>query len=197
MKEKGMVSLRNVLSLVALSLALAACAAGTTPSGQGPSGGSWTQTDGRIAVTDPGVLGYSVMIPAGWAVAPGAPVGQAATQIAPRDGGSVAEIGITRFVAGEVPERTAFRLAQRAAPTSDVAQSPSALAPIPLQSGGGRRAQVFSIPQRSTERVVVVALIAESGVWAYQILNAASRTAYDRSMPLMRNIVASYRPEAR
>ena len=53
------------------------------------------------------------------------------------------------------------------------------------------------MPQRSTERVVVVALIAESGVWAYQILNAASRTAYDRSMPLMRNIVASYRPEPR
>ncbi len=192
-----MASLRNILGPLAVSLALAACAAGTTPSAQGPSSGSWTQTDGRIAVTEPGVLGYSVTIPGGWAVAPGAPAGQAATRIAPRDGGSVAEIGITRFVAGETPERTAARLAQRTVPTTDTAQTPTTLAPIPLQSGGGRRAQVYSVPQRSTERVVVVALIAESGVWAYQVLNAASRTAYDRSMPLMRNIVASYRPEPR
>ena len=56
------------------------------------------------------------------------------------DGGSVAEIGITRFVAGETPERTALRLAQRTVSTTDTAQLPTALAPIPLQSGGGRRA---------------------------------------------------------
>lgn len=193
-----MASSRSVLGLAALVLALAACATGTTSSTPGGPTGSWSQTaDGRIAVSDPGVLGYSVMIPAGWGLATGASPSQAAAQIAPRDGGSVAEVGITRFVAGETPERTALRLAQRVAPTTDVAQSPSTLAPIPLQSGGGRRAQVYSVPQRATERVVVVALIAESGVWAYQILNAASRNAYDRSMPLMRNIIASYRADAR
>ncbi|TWT08821.1 hypothetical protein [Reyranella sp. CPCC 100927] len=193
-----MASHRSVLGLAALMLALAACATGTAPSTSAGPSGSWSQTaDGRIAVSDPGVLGYSVTIPAGWHLATGASQSQAAALIAPREGGSTAEIGIVRFVAGETPERTALRLAQRAAPTSDAAQSPSTLAPIPLQSGGGRRAQVYSIPQRATERVVVVALIAESGVWAYQILNAASRGAYDRSMPLMRNIVASYRPDAR
>jgi hypothetical protein len=192
-----MASCRTVLSFAAMSIALVACTTGAPSSAPGPTG-AWTQTaDGRVAVTDPGVLGYSVAVPAGWAIASGAQTGQTAAQIMPRDGGAVAEIGIVRLVAGETPDRTALRLAQRVAPTTDAAQPPTPLAPIPLRMGGGRRAQAFSVPQRGTERVVVVTMISDAGGWAYQILNAASRSAYDRTMPVMRNIVASYRPEAR
>ena len=192
-----MVSRRRSLGLAAMSVALAACTAGTTSSDGGPTG-RWTQTtDGRVAVTDPGVLGYSVLVPAGWSIAPSAQAGQAPVEIAPRDGGAAAQVGILRLAPGETPEQAAVRLALRVAPTRDTSRPPELLAPIPLQSGGGRRAQVYAIPQRATERVIVVSLIADSGAWAYQILYAASRATYDRSMPVMRNIVASYRSESR
>ncbi|MCW5745904.1 MAG: hypothetical protein KIT36_06865 [Alphaproteobacteria bacterium] len=191
-RTNPMLSRRTALGLVALSAAASACTTTSTSTEPGSSG-TWTQTaDGRVVVTDPGVFGYSVMIPAGWAASPGAP-GNAAAQVSPRDGGAAVEVGIVRLVAGETPERAAMRVAQRIAPTSESSRAPTALAPIPLRSGGGRRAQVYSIPQRGTERVIVVALIGESGAWAYQVLYAASRDAYDRNMPLMRNIVASYR----
>jgi hypothetical protein len=158
-REKPMLSRRSSLGLVTMSVAVAACTTTSTSTGPGSSG-TWTQTaDGRVVVSDPGVLGYSVTIPAGWSAS----------------------------------ERAAMRVAQRIAPTSESSRAATALAPIPLRSGGGRRAQVYSIPQRGTERVIVVALIGESGAWAYQILYAASRDAYDRNMPLMRNLVASYR----
>jgi hypothetical protein len=192
-----MTSRRSILGLAVLSMALAACTTGT-PSSDSGSAGRWTQTtDGRVAITEPGVLGYSVLVPTGWSVAPGAQTGQGPVEIAPRDGGAAAQIGILRLAAGETPEQAAVRLALRVAPTRDTSRPPELLAPIPLQSGGGRRAQVYAIPQRATERVIVVALIADAGAWAYQVLYATSRPAYDRSMPVMRNIIASYRPESR
>jgi hypothetical protein len=137
------------------------------------------------------------MVPPGWSVAPGAPMGQAAVQLAPVEAGVATEVGIVRLVAGETAEQAAVRVARRVSPGSDAPRPPETLAPIPLRSGGGRRAQVFSIPQRAPDRVIVVALIADAGAWAYQMLYATTRAAYDRSMPLMRNIVASYRTESR
>jgi hypothetical protein len=193
-----MASSRLVFSLAAMSLALAACTTGSSTAPAPAASGSWTQIgDSRVAVTDSSGLSYSVALPPGWGVTPGTPGNRASVQAAPRDGGSLVEIGVVRAAAGETPEQLAVRLAQRMAPTTDTARPAGSLAPIPLQIGGRRRAQVYSVPQRATERMVVVALVGDSGVWGYQILNAASRGAYDRSMPLMRNIVASYRPVGR
>jgi hypothetical protein len=190
-----MTTRRAFLGYVATSAALGGCT--TTGPAAGPSG-TWTQTaDGRVAVSDPGVLGYSVTIPPGWSVAAGAPTGQAAVQLAPPEPGVATEVGIVRRVAGETPEQTAVRVARRVSPGSDAPRPAETLAPIPLRSGGGRRAQVYSIPQRTPERVIVVALVADAGAWAYQMLYTTTRAAYDRSMPLMRNLVASYRPESR
>lgn len=191
-QERNMTSRRGLLGLAAASAALAAST--TSGSSSSEPSGSWTRTtDGRIVVSDPGAHSYSVAMPPGWDVASGAPPGAAAVQVAPREGGVAVEIGVARTVPGETPEKTALRVAQRVAPATDPSRPPTALAPIPLQSGGGRRAQVYSIPQRGSDRVVVVALITEAGVWAYQLLYASSRAAYDRGMPLMRNLVASYR----
>ncbi|HJQ57229.1 MAG TPA: twin-arginine translocation signal domain-containing protein [Vineibacter sp.] len=189
--ETVAISRRAFVGLAAVSGALAAC---TTGESQTEPRGSWTRSpDGRVVISDPGVHSYSVTMPPGWDIASGAPPGAAAVQVAPREGGVAVELGIARAQSGEAPEKTALRVAQRVAPATDPTRAPEALAPIPLQSGGGRRAQVYSIPQRGGQRVVVVALIAESGVWAYQLLYAASRVGYDRGMPLMRNLVASYR----
>jgi hypothetical protein len=189
--DTAAISRRVLLGLAATSAALAACTTGQSPT---EPRGSWTRTpDGRILVSDPGVHSYSVAMPAGWDIASGAPPGAAAVQVAPREGGVAVELGIARTASGEAPDKAALRVAQRVAPATDPTRPVTALVPIPLQSGGGRRAQVYSIPQRGGERVVVVALIAESGVWAYQLLYAASRAGYDRGMPLMRNLVASYR----
>jgi hypothetical protein len=194
-----MISPRMLLNLVAMSLALAACTPATTrtQSTDPAPATSWTQTsEGRVAISNPGTLGYSVMVPAGWSVSPGARSGQGPVEIAPREGGAATQLGITRLAAGEAPEAAAVRLAARLAPNPDTSRPPEQLAPIPLRSGGGRRAQVYSVPQRASERVIIVALIPDQGAWAYQILYAASRAHYDRAMPLMRNIVASYRPES-
>lgn len=190
---------RILFNLLGMSLVLAACTPATTrtQSSDPLPASSWTQTsEGRIAISNPGTLGYSVMVPAGWSISPGAPSGQGPVEIAPREGGAAAQLGITRLAAGETPEAAAVRLAARLAPSPDTSRPPEQLAPIPLRSGGGRRAQVYSVPQRASERVIVVALIPDQGAWAYQILYAASRTNYDRTMPMMRNIVASYRPES-
>ncbi|MBL8674490.1 MAG: hypothetical protein JNL07_06335 [Rhodospirillales bacterium] len=181
---------RRALAAILASGALAACATGSES-----GAGAWTRgPDNRVMVSEPGVLSYSVMTPSDWTGSATGARSPARLNAGSGGGQATAEIGVARTA--ESADRLAARLAARAG-VGDGLAAPNRLAPIPLQMGGGRRAEVFSVPRRSGGGAVIVAVISEPGAHAYQLLDASNGAAYDRAMPLMRNVVASYRPEGR